>query len=424
MRLRAVATRLRREESGVVLVLAALCMVFILGFAAIAIDVGSWYQTQRQAQAAADAGALAAAVVSSSQANTTATTWVGKNMSGASTSVSFPASNQVKVTVTTTASIFFGRIFGFGSPTVTASAIAKKGIASSCSSPGGTCYAIFAMDQSCTGNPVLLAGGGTTINGAIWSNGSINVGGGGSTFGGAVTYGNGSGCTVSPSTYQQNSNSFNGGLPAQQTPQTSWPLDYSLDFPACSAGSCTGPGGTPSWCTQADTTATSSSPWYLHTYTPSNVSDGNIYCAVGPGGTASDPTTWNGGIQVAGGPITGTFVAKYITVGGGSTITACGYATAGFTSSTCSAAAPVTTNYPLFYAVGTGTAIDTTSGGNNFTGDQFAPNGTISVGGGTSTMFLEGYDIYGAGGGWTGDGPTYSGGGGSSSGSNSASLVG
>ena len=43
--------------------------------------------------------------------------------------------------------------------------------------------------------------------------------------------------------------------------------------------------------TQANTTATTSSPWYLHSYRPSNVSDGNIYCAVGPNGTASDPTT-------------------------------------------------------------------------------------------------------------------------------------
>ena len=83
----------------------------------------------------------------------------------------------------------------------------------------------------------------------------------------------------------------------------------------------------------------------------------------------------------------------------------------------------MTANYPLFYAVGTGTAIDTSSGGDHFAGDMFAPNGAISVGGGTSTMFLEGFDINAPGGGWTGDGPTSSGGGGNS-GSTGASLVG
>jgi Flp pilus assembly protein TadG len=418
MTLRGVAKRMRREESGVVLVLAVVSMVFILGFAAIAIDVGSWYQTQRQAQAAADAGALAAAVVSSSQASTTAQTWVGKNMSGASTAVSFPASNQVKVTVTTTASIFFGRIFGIGPPTVSASAIAQKSAGQqSCSSPGNTCYAVFAMDSSCTGTP-LTFGGGTHITGAVWSNGSLNVGGGGSSFG-ATSYGNGIGCSVSPSNYQQLSNTFTSG-PTQQSTQTSWPLDYSLDFPACTPGTCTGPRGTPAWCTQAST----ASSWSLQTYNPVNLTSGGIYCGVGSG-TASTPTTWNGAMTVSGGPVTASFVAGTVTLGGGATITACGYATAGFTSSTCTEQAPVTTNYPIVYAVGTGTSINNSGGGGHFTGDMFAPNGTIYIGGGVSTFFLEGWDVYIPGGGFTGDGPTYSGGGGSGgSSSTAASLVG
>ncbi|MFL5830275.1 MAG: pilus assembly protein TadG-related protein [Solirubrobacteraceae bacterium] len=420
MRLRAVAKRMQREESGVVLVLAVVCMVFILGFAAIAIDVGSWYQTQRQAQAAADAGALAAAVVASSQANTTATTWVGKNVSGATTTVSFPASNQVKVTVTTTASIFFGRIFGMGPPAVSASAIAQKSAGQqSCSSPGNTCYAVFAMDSSCTGTPITF-GGGTLITGAVWSNGSLNVGGGGSSFG-ATSYGNGVGCSVSPSGYQQQSNTFTAG-PTARAKQTSWPLDYTLDFPACGAGSCSGPLGTPSWCTQAST----ASSWQLMTYNPSNLTSGNIYCGVGSG-TPSTPTTWNGAITASGGPVTASFVAGSVVLSGGDTITACGYATSGYTASTCSASVPrpVTTNYPIVYAVGTGTSIDNSSGGGKFTGDMFAPNGTIYIGGGVSTFFLEGWDIYAPGGGFTGDGPTYSGdGGGGGSSSTGASLVG
>ena len=42
------------------IVIVAIMMTIILGAAALAIDIGSFYQAQRQAQTAADAGALAA----------------------------------------------------------------------------------------------------------------------------------------------------------------------------------------------------------------------------------------------------------------------------------------------------------------------------------------------------------------------------
>ena len=53
--------RLRRDERGQAIILVALAMTVLLGFAALALDVGSWFHAQRQLQGSVDAGALAAA---------------------------------------------------------------------------------------------------------------------------------------------------------------------------------------------------------------------------------------------------------------------------------------------------------------------------------------------------------------------------
>ena len=197
-------------------------------------------------------------------------------------------------------------------------------------------------------------------------------------------------------------------------------MNYAIDFPACTGTACTGPDSTPSFCTQASLAASET----LTSYTSSLMTvSGNIYCDVGTGTgvVAGTPTTWNGAITVDGGPNEDSFVGGSVTLGGGDTLTACGYATAGYAVSGCSAAVPVptTTNYPLIYAVGTGTSITNGGGGGTFTGDMFAPSGTINMGGGDSTFFLEGKDVTIPGGGYTGDGPSDSGSGGGSSGSES-----
>jgi hypothetical protein len=56
-----VALACLRSERGQALVLAALAMVAVLGFAALAIDVGYWYSQKREVQNAVDAAALAGA---------------------------------------------------------------------------------------------------------------------------------------------------------------------------------------------------------------------------------------------------------------------------------------------------------------------------------------------------------------------------
>jgi Flp pilus assembly protein TadG len=401
-----------RNEEGAVLVLVAICMVFMLGMAGLAIDVGSWYQTQRQAQSAADAAALAGAQDlpgSPATATTDAQSYGNKNMGCTScTTVTTPyqsSASQIQATVTAQGAIWFARILGIGSPTITAVAAAKAAPGrASCPTPGSGCYAVFAMDSSCSGSAVTF-GGGTHITGGVNSNGSLNVGGGGSTFG-PTTYGNGSGCTVGPSGYQQQNNTFTSG-PTSQAPSATWPIDYSADFPACTGAACTGPSGTPSFCTQATTAASET----LQTFNPINLTSGNIYCDVGTG-TPGTPTTWNGAITANGGTVKATFVAGSVTFGGGTTASSCGYTSSGYSSTGVSTGVPTpaTTNYPVVYALGSGTAINNGGGGGTFSGDMFAPNGTIYMGGGTSTTFLEGKDVSIPGGGFTGDGPTYSGG--------------
>jgi Flp pilus assembly protein TadG len=402
--MRSLLMRFRREERGAVLVITAAAIVAMLAMTAFTIDIGSWYQVQRQAQSAADAAALAGAhdlPSNQTQATTDANTYVASNLPGATAAVSFPTSTQIKVIVSKTAPSFFGKLLGVTSADVSATSVAAETAGeSTCTTPGNGCYAIFAMDTSCTGNPVNF-GGGTTINGGVNSNGSLNVNGGGSHFG-DVTYGNGSGCTMRPSTWNIQGSTFASG-PTAEAPITTWPVNYAVDFPSCTGAACTGPSGTPSFCTKSTTAASET----LQTYTPATMSSGNIYCDVGSG-TASNPTTWNGSITIEGGPVEDSFVAGTLTIEGGTTLTACGYSASGYAVSGCSSSvpAPSTTNYPLFYAVGTGTSINDSAGGNSFTGDSFAPNGTIDLGGGTWTTFAEGFDVTAPGGGFTGDGPS------------------
>ncbi len=93
--------------------------------------------------------------------------------------------------------------------------------------------------------------------------------------------------------------------------------------------------------------------------------------------------------------VNGTFLAGTIGITGGG---------CSFTPDTTHNAS----NQLLFYATGTGTAVNLGGGGTNFSGDTFAPNGTIYVNsGGNHTTFLEGQDVSLNGGGmtFTGDGP-------------------
>ena len=449
----ALVLHLRRrgaEENGTVILLVAAMLTGILAFGAYTIDIGSGRQAQTKAQSTADAAATAAAAAvaggaSTTAAMSTATTVAQQNgATAANIAVTYIASGatgrpsfQVRIRGDDATSV--GNESGRSSIPVAASATAAVKVTtttsaqtitntttstttnSSCASAGSNCMAIFAAQTGCSNTGVTL-GGGTTVAGGVWSNSSLNIGGGGSSFQ-ALTYG--TGCTVTPAAgidpgqnYQ--SNTFHNGLPQAQTPLTDFPINYLADFPTCSGTGCTGVCATnnntsaagtvsscatslktPSFCTQAST----KSSWSVDTYTaPYTLITGQVYCAVGSG-TPSNPTTWNGSLTVAGGSssMRSSFVAGSITVSGGTTLAACGYNLPYFSSSTCSAPAPSTPDYPLFATSGT---INASQGGNGLTGDWYAPEGAISVGGGTSFVgFLEAQTVNLSSGGITGDGP-------------------
>jgi hypothetical protein len=133
---RKAAARLRarvRAETGQALVVTVLFAAVLIGAAAMAVDVGSWYREQRQAQTAADAAALSGAQSlpwSPAQALADAQTYATKNGGlgqGAITFRSdFEQNDTVVVNVTKTAPSFFAKLFGIDSTTVHATAAARS----------------------------------------------------------------------------------------------------------------------------------------------------------------------------------------------------------------------------------------------------------------------------------------------------------
>src|SRR5262245_26936478 len=90
----------KHSERGQSMVLTVVFMVVLLGFAALVVDVGSWYRAHRSAQATADAAALAGAQVlpDTATASALATQYVNKN----SSSGSGPGTGGTQPTITFT----------------------------------------------------------------------------------------------------------------------------------------------------------------------------------------------------------------------------------------------------------------------------------------------------------------------------------
>jgi Flp pilus assembly protein TadG len=221
MKLGALTRRLGSEENGVVLVIVAMLMTVFIAFAALAIDLGSLDGAQKRAQAAADAGALAGAgalSTSTTAASSTATTLAKANYPTGTPAVTATAT-QVTVKVTANPPSFFGTAFP-----VSATAVAVPSIG------GGASGAIFTSDTSCTGGGVNLGTTGLTISGGIRSSGSMDVSAAHTGTYPSTTYA----CNLNPS--GTTNNSFNG-LASPSSPSlnttfpSTWPADYSADFP-------------------------------------------------------------------------------------------------------------------------------------------------------------------------------------------------
>ncbi|WP_336649825.1 pilus assembly protein TadG-related protein [Kocuria rosea] len=144
----ACAVHRENGERGAVAVLTALCLVVLLGFAAIAIDVGRMYEERAQLQSGADAAALAIAqqcgaggVCTPEGATSMAQQYAASNARDGVAHADVPAivSNTVKVTTRTkeasgagTLALSFAPVLGIADPKVAATATAtwitpKKG---------------------------------------------------------------------------------------------------------------------------------------------------------------------------------------------------------------------------------------------------------------------------------------------------------
>jgi len=172
-----------KDDSGAVLVLTALVIVILLGFAALVVDMGYWYNVRRQLQSAADAAALAGCqelILGGSNAEIWAVVeeFAGYNSNGpvSSLSVVSPSpgglsditDDSVKVTVGSTASGFFGAVFGLESNDIEAQARAKIAYLVGVESPMPWALPILDVDRitaSAGGGPEI---GLSDLGGGIW----------------------------------------------------------------------------------------------------------------------------------------------------------------------------------------------------------------------------------------------------------------
>ena len=128
----------KNNERGQSMVLTVVFMVVLLGFAALVVDVGSWYRAHRSAQATADASALAGAAVLPDTAAATALANAVRHQerrhrsgTGGAPQITFTQSgyemDTITVKVTRPSPGFFARVFGskFMNVTVSGSATAR-----------------------------------------------------------------------------------------------------------------------------------------------------------------------------------------------------------------------------------------------------------------------------------------------------------
>ncbi len=127
-----------QQEFGQGLVLGALAMVVILGFTAMAIDVGIFLHERRDLQNAADAAALAGAAElpeSPAEAEAKVHEWATKNgidiaggeLDPVEITTTYVTNDTVRVRVTRETPFVFGRVLGFTSETMHATGVSRVG---------------------------------------------------------------------------------------------------------------------------------------------------------------------------------------------------------------------------------------------------------------------------------------------------------
>ena len=132
---RFVWSRIKNDESGLALVWMSLFLMVLLGFAALAVDIGHGYLVAQREQNAADAAALAGTIYLPADLNAAQTAAAAvasangfTNGSNAVTvtAAQFTQVSQLKVTITQDVPTWFGRAIGFKSMHVVRTAVADS----------------------------------------------------------------------------------------------------------------------------------------------------------------------------------------------------------------------------------------------------------------------------------------------------------
>ena len=151
-----------RQDDGAVAVIVAICMVALIGFTALVVDVGYWFTVKRQLQSSADAAALAgcwelAEEQSNAQIWSVVEDFAARNdvipVDGLTVIAPTPdglsdiGDNFVKVTVETKSPSFFGRIFGVASSDIRAQSVASVGYLVGAQTPVPWALPIMRVDR-------------------------------------------------------------------------------------------------------------------------------------------------------------------------------------------------------------------------------------------------------------------------------------
>lgn len=189
-----------RREEGAVAITVAVCLLVLMAFASIALDLSAGYESRRQTLNAADSAALAAAwedcnpkVANSSDPTTAALEIAALNGfddadADVAVVVDEPESGQFRVTISSKVKAAFGAASGLDSDGEFD--VVSRAVATCVAHPFLGGYALLAFGpESCGGGVELdLSGASKIINGGIHSNGDIKITGASTEINGDVTY--------------------------------------------------------------------------------------------------------------------------------------------------------------------------------------------------------------------------------------------
>jgi cytoskeletal protein CcmA (bactofilin family) len=183
-RMKSMEERFWKNQKGSVVVLVALMLPILMGFAGLALDIGNLCVVKAKMQNAVDAAVCGGGLKlpDQSQATAQATSLITNNNFNPSTAtITFPSSATIKCTMTNNVPTFFMGLLGIKTVSLTASAEGQlQG-----SSPGGPFnYTIFSGSETLD----LLLNGSQTVTGSVHSNDHLLINGSGTITGAAEGY--------------------------------------------------------------------------------------------------------------------------------------------------------------------------------------------------------------------------------------------